>query len=660
MAMIRDQIMQMAQSDPSFSQAIDAMEKAVINMPVTPEDLGEIIALLEFVIQNPDKYGEVRQAAIEDEEIDENTLPPQFDPIYIISLLVALYGLQDRLQEQGYARGGLTVAARRVQAAGRGGDTILAHINPQEAEMLRRAGGSGTINPQTGLREYKPFWKKKNFGLGSSLGPVLAAAAPIVLSIVAPGIGTAIGTSIAGGLFGGTAMAGLVPYIAPALGGALLGAGSSALTGGNLMQGALTGAIGSGLGNVLGQGITSGLGLGLGETASNILGGTILGSGASAIQGRNPFSGALRGALGAGIGAIGKEFAGDIAGFGPGAGGTEGIKRGIEAGTSGFGTGLTAGMDPKQAAAAGVLSGLASGLIKPSQSVVQNMQNQPQSFEEAMDRQAMQAAGMVSGPGGTPMNAPGSTGVLPDGRPGVYQLNAQTGQVSLVPVPGSYQLNPQTNAVEFVRQEQGPLARLLNQPAVPATTGAPAAGGGQSSGLGNLLGGNLAPLLAGGALLASQGGGQPQAAPPQTRALPAAQQEYINRPGVVWDWARMQRDATASNLTLDQFMARNWPRVTSGEYNAAPMAQGGLSMVSRFVRGGGTGRSDEISAKLSDGEYVIDAETVAMLGDGSSKAGAKKLDEMRNQIRQHKGRALAKGKFSPDAKSPLTYLKGVA
>ena len=122
----------------------------------------------------------------------------------------------------------------------------------------------------------------------------------------------------------------------------------------------------------------------------------------------------------------------------------------------------------------------------------------------------------------------------------------------------------------------------------------------------------------------------------------------------------MQRDATASNLTLDQFMARNWPRVTSGEYNAAPMAQGGLSMVSRFVKGGGTGRSDEISAKLSDGEYVIDAETVAMLGDGSSKAGAKKLDEMRNQIRQHKGRALAKGKFSPDAKSPLTYLKGVA
>jgi hypothetical protein len=634
MATIRDQIMQVAQSDPSFSQAIDAMEKAVINMPVTPEDLDEIIALLEFVIQNPDKYGEVRQAAIEDEEIDENTLPPQFDPIYIISLLVALYGLQDRLKEQGYARGGLTVAARRVQAAGRGGDTELAHINPREAEMLRQAGGAGTINPKTGLREYRWNW-----------GRVLAAAAPIVLSIVAPGIGTAIGTSIAGGLLGGTAAAGLVPYIAPAIGGALLGAGTSALTGGKPLQGAISGAIGSGLGNVLGQGITSGLGLGLGETASNILGGTILGSGASAIQGRNPFSGALRGALGAGIGAIGKEFAGDIAGFGPGAGGTEGIKRGIEAGTSGFGTALTAGMDPKQAAAAGVLSGLASGLIKPSQAVVQNMSGE------------VPLATPVQQPDGTLAPAPGSAGVMPDGRPGVYQADPSTGFIELKPVPGTYQLNEQTRQMEFRPQQRGILETLgLGAPAGQT----PAAGGGQSSGIGGLLSGNLGPLLAGGALLASQGAGQPQAAPQETRALPPAQQEYINRPGVVWDWARMQRDASASNLTLNQFMARNWPRITSGEYNAAPMAQGGLSMVSRFVRGGGTGRSDEISAKLSDGEYVIDAETVAMLGDGSSKAGAKKLDEMRNKIRQHKGKALAKGKFSPDAKSPLTYLKGVA
>jgi len=78
----------------------------------------------------------------------------------------------------------------------------------------------------------------------------------------------------------------------------------------------------------------------------------------------------------------------------------------------------------------------------------------------------------------------------------------------------------------------------------------------------------------------------------------------------------------------------------------------------RYVRGGGTGTSDSIFSKLSDGEYVIDAQTVSMLGDGSSDAGAKKLDEMRHQIRKQKGGALAKGKFAPDARAPLSYVKG--
>lgn len=76
------------------------------------------------------------------------------------------------------------------------------------------------------------------------------------------------------------------------------------------------------------------------------------------------------------------------------------------------------------------------------------------------------------------------------------------------------------------------------------------------------------------------------------------------------------------------------------------------------VEGKGTGRSDEIPAMLSDGEYVFDAETVALLGDGSSKAGAKKLDDFRVKIRKQKGKRLAKGKFSQDAKHPEKYMAG--
>jgi len=53
---------------------------------------------------------------------------------------------------------GLKTLAKELQSKGRYGDTVLAHINPQEAGILKALGGSGTINPDTGLPEY--FIKK--------------------------------------------------------------------------------------------------------------------------------------------------------------------------------------------------------------------------------------------------------------------------------------------------------------------------------------------------------------------------------------------------------------------------------------------------------------------------------------------------------------------
>lgn len=104
------------------------------------------------------------------------------------------------------------------------------------------------------------------------------------------------------------------------------------------------------------------------------------------------------------------------------------------------------------------------------------------------------------------------------------------------------------------------------------------------------------------------------------------------------------------------------PKMAYYQYGNPPVqakAMGGLSQVhSMKIGGGADGRSDDVNAVLSDGEYVMDAESVAMLGNGSSKAGAAKLDQMRSELRQHKGKNLASGKISPDAKSPLAYLKG--
>ena len=48
----------------------------------------------------------------------------------------------------------LTGQYKNLASRGRNGDTMLAHINPQEAGLLKAMGGAGTINPKTGLREF--------------------------------------------------------------------------------------------------------------------------------------------------------------------------------------------------------------------------------------------------------------------------------------------------------------------------------------------------------------------------------------------------------------------------------------------------------------------------------------------------------------------------
>lgn len=74
--------------------------------------------------------------------------------------------------------------------------------------------------------------------------------------------------------------------------------------------------------------------------------------------------------------------------------------------------------------------------------------------------------------------------------------------------------------------------------------------------------------------------------------------------------------------------------------------------------GPGSGRGDQIPARLSPNEYVLTSEDVSMLGDGSPDAGAKRLDQMRVNLRKHKGQALARGRISPNAKSPEQYMRG--
>lgn len=105
--------------------------------------------------------------------------------------------------------------------------------------------------------------------------------------------------------------------------------------------------------------------------------------------------------------------------------------------------------------------------------------------------------------------------------------------------------------------------------------------------------------------------------------------------------------------------APNTSQAYTGYAEGGDVGYGGLSSTESYaVEGAGDGRDDKIPALLSDGEYVIDAETVALLGNGSNKAGAELLDNFRVNVRKQKGKKLARGEFSDNAKRPEHYMAG--
>ena len=62
------------------------------------------------------------------------------------------------------ARTALQETAQALQAMGRGGDEILAHITPEEAALLHTVTDGGSINPQTGLMEFWGGWDRDDNG----------------------------------------------------------------------------------------------------------------------------------------------------------------------------------------------------------------------------------------------------------------------------------------------------------------------------------------------------------------------------------------------------------------------------------------------------------------------------------------------------------------
>lgn len=92
--------------------------------------------------------------------------------------------------------------------------------------------------------------------------------------------------------------------------------------------------------------------------------------------------------------------------------------------------------------------------------------------------------------------------------------------------------------------------------------------------------------------------------------------------------------------------------------NLGDYSHGGIA---GLTRGPGDGVSDDIEAqigdsgkqpaRLADGEFVVPSRAVSELGNGSTEAGGKRLQEMVNRIQAGRKKSIGKGKIAVDSKA---------
>ena len=143
---------------------------------------------------------------------------------------------------------------------------------------------------------------------------------------------------------------------------------------------------------------------------------------------------------------------------------------------------------------------------------------------------------------------------------------------------------------------------------------------------------------------------------------PAAQAETYRQQTLNWNpqtWRAPVNGAAQGQAMLDpRFAAQGGLMSLAG---GGISSLGGYSDGGRLLKGPGDGMSDNIPAsisnkqpaRLADGEFVIPADVVSHLGNGSTDAGAKVLYKMMDQVRRARtgnpkqGKQIKPQKFIP-------------
>ena len=313
-----------AQVQEALNQLLPALDE------ISDQDLDKLIQIVQYMHDHEEEYASAVSQLVQAGIVDDSVFPPEYDPEFIATLgMVLLEAKRQRMQavpEQAMpqppmqlAAGGIAEATRMLAGKGRMGDTMLAHINEDEARLLKRHGGSGTINPETGLPEF--------FNLGkeiSNLGKSSVSFVKNPLGTISKGVKT-ITSSPVGRILATAALA------------AFLGPAAMSVYG------------------VAGAGLSTAASIGLASGAVTALGGgslkDVLRSGAQGY-----FVGAVAGPAGSSMGAAtGVTNAAAQAAMGAGAAGTAiGVLSG-----KGLKASLTEGL--KSAAVAGLVTGGAKG-----------------------------------------------------------------------------------------------------------------------------------------------------------------------------------------------------------------------------------------------------------------------------------------------------------
>jgi hypothetical protein len=136
---------------------------------------------------------------------------------------------------------------------------------------------------------------------------------------------------------------------------------------------------------------------------------------------------------------------------------------------------------------------------------------------------------------------------------------------------------------------------------------------------------------------------------------------FEGKTGLIYDMARLKDKAKPGGISYGYLSHLN--NILQGKPSSFSTHASGVPFMAKggYLNGQGDGMSDSIPAtiegkqpaRLADGEFVVPADVVSHLGNGSSKAGSKKLYAMMDKVRHARTGNKKQGKqINPDKYLP--------